>query len=270
MNQIASVERLFEHVKRDDGVPVADAARRCDDPWMCGRFAMDQKTNDLITAFVLDGNDYRDWRPAYSIAPTEVAPIVRERLHESGELVRTVEPAVWDFWPIWQDAAKKARNQFNSRIEALTSSGLWRHAFASQRAVVPMRGYFEWTGQKGNKDAHFLHGRAPMLAAAGIYTPRRDDDGTWTLTFSVITRQARDASGEVHDRMPALLTQDAIDPWLQPVPLDTPNATAELLGLLWAASEEVAATIASYRVGREVNNTRTVPRYDPSLITPLT
>ncbi len=70
---------------------------------------MDKHTDDLIQAFVAAGNDYRDWEPAYSIAPTEHAPIVRERIAETGELVRTVESGVWDFWPQWQAQARKPR-----------------------------------------------------------------------------------------------------------------------------------------------------------------
>lgn len=40
---------------------------------------MDEKTNDLIEAFVLDGNDFRDWVPSFSLAPTDTVPIIRER-----------------------------------------------------------------------------------------------------------------------------------------------------------------------------------------------
>ena len=59
---------------------------------MCGRFAMDEKTNDLIEAFVLDGNDYRDWVPSFSISPTDVVPVIRERRSSStGEVTRQVE-----------------------------------------------------------------------------------------------------------------------------------------------------------------------------------
>ena len=219
---------------------------------------MDRTTDDLIQDFVAAGNDFRDWRPAYSIAPTEVAPVVRERVADTGELVRVVEPAVWDFWPQWQEKAKKSRNQFNSRIETLATSGLWKRAFIKNRAVVPMRGYFEWTGPAGKKDAHFLHGDLPLLPAAGIYSLRRDDDDQWVITFSVVTREARDASGEIHDRMPVFLTADAIDAWRSPVPLDTPQRVNETLALLRSASDYVAATIDSYRVDRKVNNTRTV------------
>jgi putative SOS response-associated peptidase YedK len=67
---------------------------------MCGRFAMDKKTDDLIVEFVAEGNDFEDWLPRFSIAPTDIAPIIRERKHsDSGEVTRTIESAVWDFHP---------------------------------------------------------------------------------------------------------------------------------------------------------------------------
>ena len=74
-----------------------------------------------------------------------------------------------------------------------------------------MRGYYEWTGEAGAKDAHFLHGKH-RLAAAGIYTPRKDENDEWYLTMSIITREARDASGEVHDRMPVFLEPERLRP----------------------------------------------------------
>ncbi len=148
---------------------------------MCGRFAMNNETNDLITEFVAAGNDFRDWRPQVSIAPTNVVPVVRERADDDGELHRSVEPAVWDFWPMWLDTAKKKRPQFNTRLETLATNGLWKRAFYAHRCIVPMDGYFEWTEAGGKKWPHFIHGD-DLLAAAGIYTPRKDDDGTWHLT----------------------------------------------------------------------------------------
>ena len=69
--------------------------------------------------------------------------------------------------------------------------------------------------------------------------------------------------------LPVFLTTDAVDAWLSPVPLDTPQRVDETLDLLRAASDDVAATIDSYRVDRKVNNTRTVDPHDPSLIRPI-
>jgi putative SOS response-associated peptidase YedK len=179
---------------------------------MCGRFAMDKETNDLIEEFVLDGNDYRDWRVSYSIAPTDSVPIVRDRRDsDSGEVTRTVEPAVWDFHPAFMTRSK--RPNFNARIETLATSGLWKRAFAGARCLVPMRGYYEWSERDGLKIPHFLHGQDELLAAAGIVAVRKVDD-EWVVSTAIVTREARDASGDVHDRMPVFLEKTEWDDWL--------------------------------------------------------
>ena len=233
---------------------------------MCGRFANDAKVDELIQEFVAQGNDFRDWKPQYSIAPTEVVPIVRERHDtQTGEVIRSIEPAIWNFHPSFMKDSK--RPQFNSRIETVATNGLWKGAFASSRCLVPMRGYYEWTGEPGHKRAFFLHGEQPMLAAAGICTARKVDD-EWQVSMSIITREARDASGEVHDRMPVFLGRDAWDEYLAPVKLDEAGK-AGMLALLDAESEKVAATISNYEVDRRVNNSRTVDPGDPTLIDPL-
>lgn len=233
---------------------------------MCGRFANDAETNDLIEEFVASGGDYRDWRPQFSIAPTEVVPIIRERISPDGEVVRMLTPAEWDFHPPFLSA--KARPQFNARIETVASNGLWKSAFASARCIVPMRGYYEWTGAAGDKQPHFISGEQPILAAAGIATARKVDDG-WIVSTAIITREARDAAGEVHDRMPAFVTRDIYDEWLAPAKLSTDAEKEHLLAVLTASSDLVARTLVTVDVDRRVNNSRTIDPADPSLIAPV-
>lgn len=232
---------------------------------MCGRFVVSQQADDLTAVFDAE-NDFADWRPSYSLAPTDTVPIVRERARsDTGEFVRRLEPARWNFHPAFMKESK--RPQFNSRIETVATNGLWKGAFASGRCIVPMRGYYEWTGEPGHKRAFFLHGEQPMLAAAGIYTARKVGD-EWEVSTSIITREARDASGEVHDRMPVFLDRDVWDEYLDPEKLDE-EGKRRMVALLDAESEKVASTIESHEVDRKVNNTRTVDPEDPSLIEPL-
>ena len=233
---------------------------------MCGRFANDAKVDEKIQEFVAEGGDYRDWRPSYSIAPTQVVPIVRERKNsDTGEVTRSVDAAVWNFHPSFMKDSK--RPQFNTRIETVATNGLWKGAFASSRCLVPMRGYYEWTGEPGSKQAWFLHGDAPLLAAAGIYTARKVDD-EWEVSMSIITREAKDASGEIHDRMPVFLEPDVWDEYLAPVKLDDAGK-ADMVALLTGESEKVASSISSYEVDRKVNNSRTANPDDATLIEPL-
>lgn len=232
----------------------------------CGRFALDDHVDELIQEFVAAGGDYRDWRPSYSIAPTDEIPIVRERVDkQTGEVRRSIDGAVWDFHPAFMRDSK--RPNFNARIETVTSNGLWKGAFASSRAIVPMRGYYEWTGEAGHKQPHFLHSEAGgLLAAAGIYTARKVDD-EWVVSTAIITRPARDASGEVHERMPVFLDRDVWEEFLSPEKLDDAGKQ-HMVQLLTAESDKVAGTITSYEVDPKVNNSRTADPDDASLIEP--
>lgn len=174
-------------------------------------------------------------------------------------------PAEWDFHPPFLKA--KTRPQFNARIETVATNGLWKSAFASARCIVPMRGYYEWTGEKGDKQPHFIQGEQPILAAAGLATARQEGDG-WIVSTAIITRAAQDAAGQVHDRMPAFLTRDVYDEWLRPGKLDD-GEKLHLLDVLAATSDFVARTLTSHEVDRRVNSSRAVDPADPGLIAPL-
>ena len=104
---------------------------------MCGRFAMDEEVDELIKEYVAAGGNAQDWRPSYSLAPTDPVLIVRERADPGTvELRRSVDEAVWDFHPAFMRDSK--RSNFNARIETVASNGLWKGAFASSRAIVPI------------------------------------------------------------------------------------------------------------------------------------
>lgn len=229
---------------------------------MCGQFALDAKTDDLVRGLFVQEPASEDWwqqwRGSYSIAPTDSAPIVRDR----GD-GRTLELVRWE----WPKPASRPRGApiINARMEKLVS-GFWTPAFTAARCVVPMRGYYEWTGEKNFKIPHFLHGDDKILAAAGL-TWSMDVKGERTRCFVVITRQAHDALGEVHDRMPAFLTPDAMDAWLDPIKLDQ-HGRLELLGTLDDSSSTMASTIRHHIVDRRVNSVRTVDPSDPTLIEP--
>src|SRR5690606_18092292 len=87
----------------------------------------------------------------------------------------------------------------------------------------------------------------------------RDDDSAWLRTCSVITTEATDAIGQIHDRMPMVIGPESFDAWLDPKLTDA-EAALELLKVTDPA--ELEAYPVSTRVNRVQNN-------DPSLLEPL-
>ncbi len=101
---------------------------------------------------------------------------------------------------------------------------------------------------------------------AGLYeiwrdpTKERDDDSAWLRTCTVITTEATDAAGHIHDRMPMVIPRTAYDAWLDPL-LTDPEAALKLLSVTEAGALE------AYAVSTAVNS---VKNNDPSLVEPLT
>lgn len=130
---------------------------------------------------------------------------------------------------------------------------------------LPPAGYFEWTDDKTPNPS-----LCQRRAALGRRTHLVGElpNGEKSRCFVVITREARNASGEVHDRMPGFLTPDTWDARLTPEKL-TGDRKAETLAMLEHASSDVASTIREHAVDRKVSNGRTVEPTDPTLLEPI-
>ena len=176
---------------------------------------------------------------------------------------RVVDLASWGLKPGWTKPGGPA--PINARLESVASNGMFRSAFASQRCLVPMAGYYEWQQMDDGKQPYFIHGDGDVLAAAGLYAARQDDD-VWRISFTIITRVALDASGEIHDRMPVFLTSDVWEQWLRTEKISDKE---EALSMLDCSSVAVARTVTAYPVSRVVNNVRTLDSEDPRLIEPI-
>jgi putative SOS response-associated peptidase YedK len=244
---------------------------------MCGRFAVSDTTADLLPELVGElasrtehvdddtGEVLHGLPERYNIAPTDDVYAVRQR-HGQREL----PPLHWGFVPSWAKDFKQRPQPINARIETVATSGMFKRAFATNRCIVPAQGYYEWVLREDGKEPHFVHNPGGALAMAGVVSAWPDptkpdgDPDKWRLSFAIITLDAHVAPGEVHDRMPAFLTPDGYDEWLD---TDARTSTDDLLSLLDRESHAVAADLDQYEVARTVNSVRNDGR---SLIDPVT
>ena len=247
---------------------------------MCGRYATSASPQDLMEEFEVD--DLFDGLPGpdYNVAPTVGVPAIFERrVKDTGEVRRRLAPLVWGLVPSWAKDASVGSRMINARLETVAEKPAFKRAFSVRRCILPADGFYEWyaldlpggssTGRgrgKPKKQPFFIH-RADggLLVMAGIYEiwrdPQKDaaDDSAWLRTCSVITTQATDAVGHIHDRMPMVITRDAIGAWLDPT-ITNPKRALELLAVTEAASLE------AYAVSTDVNS---VENNNPSLVEPL-
>jgi putative SOS response-associated peptidase YedK len=169
------------------------------------------------------------------------------------EDVRELHVARWGLVPSWAKDVSIGARLINARVETAHEKPAFRRAFASRRCLVPADGYYEWqAGDDGGKQPHFIHpADGGVLAMAGLYEVWRSADapGGRLLTFTVITTEATDDVGRIHDRMPMLVEPDRFAAWLDPA-LDHPD---EVRSLLVPAA---AGRLKSHPVSTAVNNVR--------------
>ncbi len=235
---------------------------------MCGRYGLSVGSADLARAYHAVGDDIAGWSPQYSIAPSTVVPILVPRPEGDGSAdppgTRALEPARWGFRPSW--AARSGPRPINARLETVSTNGLFRTAFRSHRAVVPMTGYYEWTPGPGRtKIPHWIHADGRLLSAAAV-TADSPDDGLRTV--AIVTTTGSDRAGEIHDRMPVFLADEALDEWLQPGRLD-PTGAEGLVHLAAEQARRIAGRLDSRQVDPRVNSVRRIDPADPSLIDPV-
>lgn len=98
----------------------------------------------------------------------------------------------------------------NSREDKL-GGGMWRDAMENRRCLVPASCYYEWSGPTGQKRTHrFESPEGEWLWIAGIW----EEDKELGRCFSMITTEPKGVAVGVHDRMPAVLSLDEVEGFL--------------------------------------------------------
>ncbi|NED97233.1 SOS response-associated peptidase [Phytoactinopolyspora alkaliphila] len=225
---------------------------------MCGRYVVSQNADDLAEEFGVDRIDVRErLEPDWNVAPSKQVYAVVTRpdrgAAEEDEPRRRLTTVRWGLVPSWAKDPSIGNRLINARVETAAEKPAFRRAFAARRCLVPAEGFYEWRGEKkGKKQPFFIHPRDGMLAMAGLYEiwrdPTRSDDDPeafrWTMV--ILTTDAVDELGEIHDRMPMLVEQERWQAWLDPDNSDS----SELMDLLAPA---VPGVLDVYPVSTEVN-----------------
>jgi putative SOS response-associated peptidase YedK len=184
---------------------------------MCGRYVNVASTADLSNEFAVEQDIGDDLTPSWNIAPTDPVRVVIKRrpngdaAHED-KAVRQLRTVRWGLLPSWSKSRSGGAKMINARSETVASKPAFKAAAARRRCLAPSLGYFEWKHDGGRKIPYFLHDPDnSTLAMAGLYEIWRDDSlpeddpNRWVWTCTIITRQATDLLGEIHDRCPVLV-----------------------------------------------------------------
>ena len=220
---------------------------------MCGRFTQNYTWTE-VHAFLSVFGAARNLRPRYNIAPTTMIDVVRLDAEGHRELLSMR----WGLVPFfWKKPLKEMPATFNARAETVSEKPMFRDAFRRRRCIVPASGFFEWTGEKGDKTPHLFSAGdgSPVLAFAGLWDRWRNPEGEEVLSATIIVSGASEWMIPYHDRMPVLLSGVDIAGWLD--------------GTLGQESLKPAAESAlrAWTVSKRVNRTG-VGDDDPTIVDP--
>jgi putative SOS response-associated peptidase YedK len=217
---------------------------------MCGRFAFFSPREAIVQFFGVAFAG--EISPHYNISPTQLVPAVRVAAQR-----RRLDLLYWGLIPHWAKDKKMASRTINARAETLVEKPSFRSAFKRRRCLILADGYYEWQAREGGKQPYFLHraDRQPF-AMAGLWESWRDPaaaappDSAPLESCTIITTGAAESIRAIHDRMPAILTPENYDLWLDPAIEDN----SRLQPLLLTPSHDIEATAVSRRVNSPRND----------------
>lgn len=252
---------------------------------MCGRFTYRFTWSQLQTLMELLDWPSVELTPRFNVAPTQLAPVVREISGGGGGATRRTGVMLrWGLVPRWAaggaggEAAPSTR-LINARAETVATKPAFREAFARRRCLVPISGFYEWkTLSDGKSKQPYWVSRSdgqpfalaglweiplpasgPVPAAAissPVAAPVPDDP---IATFTLITTTPNALMAPIHDRMPVIVSPQDYARWLDPS-VTSPAAVESLLKPCDPKGYESRA------VGRSVSN----PGLDhPGLLDPV-
>ncbi len=176
---------------------------------MCGRYYFSaDDTDERVAAIlrILERTHPGQFKTG-EILPGDAAPAVIRR----GDRLAPV-PAVFGF-PGFQ--GKKLL--LNARSETAAEKKTFAECLKERRILLPATGFYEWSSDRTKY--LFSVGAATVFYLCGLY---RLVEGEYR--FVILTRAANESMIEIHDRMPVIIEEDQVRPYLT-----DPDAAAEII-----------------------------------------
>ncbi len=208
---------------------------------MCGRFVQKTPLSQLQDEFGFLAEDL-DYGPSYNVAPGREALAVL-----AGDVRRGMLPR-WGLVPSWAADPNIGYKMINARAETLAQKPAFKNLIKQKRCVIPVDGFFEWHKDAPGGKQPYLFERTGgrNLALAGLWDAWRGPQGRALISFTIVTTKANELVGRIHERMPVILGEAALEKWLGPSALQP----ADLPGIV---SPYPQGRMTSRPVSRRVN-----------------
>lgn len=172
---------------------------------MCRRFSMSAGIDEVGKHFGINRVMYY-FKNRYNISPTQTIPVI---LHDQGEKI--LDEFRWGLVPYW------GKDAVNADLHTVDQNPTYRKAVESRRCVIPCNGFYYWrTVGKKSYAVRVVMPNNELFGVAGLYETWRDAKGEDMRTCTMLMTGANVFIREFEERMPAILSNDDMEKWLNP------------------------------------------------------
>jgi putative SOS response-associated peptidase YedK len=126
----------------------------------------------------------------------------------------------WGLIPSWSKEEKVGSRMINARAETLAEKPSFKQLLHSKRCLVVSDGFYEWRQESDTKSKTPMYitlKNQQSFTFAGLWDSWHSPDGRQLHTCTIITTEPNELLATIHNRMPAVLTPEAREIWLDPI-----------------------------------------------------
>jgi putative SOS response-associated peptidase YedK len=116
----------------------------------------------------------------------------------------------WPLVPSWAKEIPKY-NTSNARSEDMDTKPAYRNLLGKRHCIIAVDGFYEWERTGDKNPYYFSMADGSLMKYAGLWDFNKELN---ILSCTIITREPNEIIGEVHDRMPVILTEEQVKVWL--------------------------------------------------------
>ena len=178
---------------------------------MCGRYTITKSIEEICNTFKVEPNN-QIFSPMYNITPNQKLPIITNQNQNQLSFMH------WGLVPFWAKDIKISNKLINSRLETISEKPSFKYAVEKRRCLVISDGYYEWKNNDNDKIPYRITIKDEKLfSMAGIWEIWTSDNNNPYYSFSILTKQANEQLSNIHHRMPAILTKEQRNTWLNEI-----------------------------------------------------
>ncbi|KZS46178.1 hypothetical protein AWU65_09690 [Paenibacillus glucanolyticus] len=172
---------------------------------MCRRYSMSTGLEELNDYFGISRVMYY-FKSRYNISPTQSVPVVTQ---EGGE--RILDEYRWGLVPYW------GKDAVNADLVTVDQNPTYRRTIDTRRCIIPCNGLYYWriVGKRSYAVRTVVENNR-IFGMAGLYETWNDARGVEMRTCTVLMTEANESIREFDTRMPAILSKENMERWLNP------------------------------------------------------